>query len=82
VRRERWAARTIDLDLLSWGSRVAASETLTLPHPRLLERTFVLAPLCELVPAWRHPLAGVSACRALADLAEQGCVKTGLPWLA
>jgi 2-amino-4-hydroxy-6-hydroxymethyldihydropteridine diphosphokinase len=78
---ERWAARSIDLDLLSWGSRVVVSETLILPHPRLLERTFVLAPLCELYPAWRHPVSGVSACEALAGLAEQGWVKTGLPWL-
>lgn len=81
VRRERWAARTIDLDLLSWGSRVVVSATLTLPHPRLLERAFVLAPLCELAPDWRHPVSGLSACAVLPGLAAQGCVKTGLPWL-
>lgn len=81
VRRERWAARTIDLDLLSWGSRVVVSETLILPHPRMMQRAFVLAPLCELYPAWRHPVSGVSACASLAVLTEQGWVKTGLPWL-
>jgi len=82
VRRQPSAARTIDLDLLSWGRRVVVSETLLLPHPRMMQRAFVLAPLCELYPAWRHPVSGVSACASLAGLAEQGWVKTDLPWLA
>jgi 2-amino-4-hydroxy-6-hydroxymethyldihydropteridine diphosphokinase len=81
VRRQPSAARTIDLDLLSWGSRVVVSETLILPHPRMMQRAFVLAPLCELYPAWRHPVSGVSACASLAGLIGQGWVKTGLPWL-
>lgn len=82
VRRERWVARTIDLDLLSWGSRVVASKTLTLPHPRMLQRDFVLAPLCEVCPAWRHPISGESAGQALAGLACCGCFPTELPWLS
>ncbi|MCC6811617.1 MAG: 2-amino-4-hydroxy-6-hydroxymethyldihydropteridine diphosphokinase [Deltaproteobacteria bacterium] len=45
VRGERWAARTLDLDVLLAGDLVLASETLTVPHPRLHERGFVLAPL-------------------------------------
>jgi 2-amino-4-hydroxy-6-hydroxymethyldihydropteridine diphosphokinase len=81
VRREPSAARTIDLDLLSWGSRVVVSETLILPHPRMMQRAFVLAPLCELYPAWRHPVSGVLACRALAELAEPGCFRSDLLWL-
>lgn len=81
VRCQPSAARTIDLDLLCWGSRVVVSEALLLPHPRMMQRAFVLAPLCELCPAWRHPVSGVSACASLAGLTEQGWVKTDLPWL-
>jgi 2-amino-4-hydroxy-6-hydroxymethyldihydropteridine diphosphokinase len=61
-RRERWAPRTIDLDLLAyhelsnWKSGAAAAPVL--PHPRLHERAFVLAPLAELAPGWRHPVFG------------------------
>ncbi len=58
VRVQRNGPRTIDLDLLLHGSRVCATEQLSLPHPRMHERPFVLVPLCELLPAWRHPLRG------------------------
>lgn len=50
VRTVRWGPRTIDLDLLIYGSRVINSDALTLPHPRMAERAFVMAPLAELVP--------------------------------
>jgi 2-amino-4-hydroxy-6-hydroxymethyldihydropteridine diphosphokinase len=59
--RERSVAkgpRTIDLDLLLWGERVVHDARLTVPHPRLHERLFVLEPLAELAPARRHPLLG------------------------
>jgi 2-amino-4-hydroxy-6-hydroxymethyldihydropteridine diphosphokinase len=61
-RRTRWAPRTIDLDLLAyhdfsnWDCRAPADPVL--PHPRLHERSFVLAPLAELAPGWRHPVLG------------------------
>jgi len=51
----RWAPRTIDLDLLVFGRRVVRSRALTLPHPRLASREFVLRPLAELVPRLRVP---------------------------
>lgn len=50
------AARTLDLDFLAAGDTVIASPTLTLPHPRLAERAFVLYPLCDVAPDWQHPL--------------------------
>ena len=53
------APRTLDLDLLLHGDAVIASETLTLPHPRLHERAFVLAPLAEIVPGLVVPGHGV-----------------------
>ncbi|MCU0572089.1 MAG: 2-amino-4-hydroxy-6-hydroxymethyldihydropteridine diphosphokinase [Syntrophobacteraceae bacterium] len=56
VRRERWGPRTLDLDLLCFGDVILDTERLTLPHPRLHERRFVLVPLLEIVPHWRHPV--------------------------
>ena len=63
-RRDRpRAPRLLDLDLLAFGARVIAERArpggLILPHPRLHERAFVLVPLAELVPDWRHPVLGV-----------------------
>lgn len=76
----RWSARTLDLDLLAWGARVQNTARLTLPHPRMLARAFVLAPLCELAPGWRHPLSGESACAALLALPAGGVERTTLGW--
>ena len=52
---ERWGPREIDLDLLLFGSVCVESADLTIPHPRMLERRFVLAPLAEMAPDARHP---------------------------
>jgi 2-amino-4-hydroxy-6-hydroxymethyldihydropteridine diphosphokinase len=54
------AARTLDLDLLDYDSRQSELSTLILPHPRLHQRRFVLEPLREIVPGWRHPRLGLS----------------------
>ena len=58
VRRERWAPRIIDLDLLAFHETVlsgGAPGEPQVPHPRLHERAFVLLPLADIAPAWRHP---------------------------
>lgn len=69
VRERRDEARVLDLDLLAYGTRVSeAAETPILPHPRLAERAFVLKPLAELVPDWRHPVTGASIQDLLRDL--------------
>ncbi len=52
---ERWGARTLDLDLLAYGSEVIATPTLTVPHPRIVERNFVLLPLKDIAPELRIP---------------------------
>lgn len=57
VRAEKWGPRTIDLDLLLYGERLVASEALSVPHPRLHERRFVLEGLAELCPD--HPVPGL-----------------------
>ncbi len=57
----RWAARTVDLDLLAHGMTIRTGDAvspLELPHPRLHERGFVLRPLLDLAPDWRHPVLG------------------------
>ncbi len=60
-RDQRWAARTLDLDLLDFEGKILEMEGLTLPHPRMGQRNFVLAPLAELAPWWHHPVSGRSA---------------------
>lgn len=76
----RWDARTLDLDLLAWDDLHHQSATLTLPHSRMLERTFVLAPLCEIAADWRHPQTGERACEVLRRLGLGGVERTDLPW--
>jgi 2-amino-4-hydroxy-6-hydroxymethyldihydropteridine diphosphokinase len=61
VRRIRWEARVLDLDLLAYDDLVCGGDQLaglTLPHPRIAERAFVLRPLSDIAPAWHHPLTG------------------------
>lgn len=54
----RYASRTIDLDILFYDDRIIRTERLTIPHPLLHEREFVLVPLCERMRDYRHPLLG------------------------
>jgi 2-amino-4-hydroxy-6-hydroxymethyldihydropteridine diphosphokinase len=67
-RGARNAARTLDLDLLDYDGLRLATPRLLLPHPRLAERRFVLAPLAEIAPTWRHPSLGQRADVLLARL--------------
>lgn len=66
--RTRWSARTLDLDLLLFGDLMLDSDRLTLPHPGLAKRRFVLAPLAELAPDLVPPGQTRSIARLLADL--------------
>ncbi len=57
-RRERWGPRTLDLDLLIYGQQIIATESLTVPHPGIAERAFVLQPLLEVAPDLNMPGLG------------------------
>ncbi|MDR2935080.1 MAG: 2-amino-4-hydroxy-6-hydroxymethyldihydropteridine diphosphokinase [Candidatus Adiutrix sp.] len=81
-RGEKNGPRAIDLDWLAQGDLVVDEPPeLIVPHPRLAERRFALAPLAEVAPGWRHPRLGLSARELLAALpaAGQGLKKLGLP---
>lgn len=89
LRRETWAARILDLDLIAYDDRVipdraaweAASRTMSapemiVPHPRAHLRRFVLLPLCDIAPGWRHPILGLEARTLLDGLPpEEGIVR-------
>mgnify|MGYP001262602047 CR=1 FL=1 len=63
--RKRLGPRTLDLDLLAYGEIVCDEKgwpRLSLPHPRLQKRNFVIVPLAEILPSWRHPVSGEMAC--------------------
>jgi 2-amino-4-hydroxy-6-hydroxymethyldihydropteridine diphosphokinase len=64
------APRTLDLDLIAHGRQVLDEPGLILPHPRAHERRFVMGPLAEVAPGWRHPVSG----RTAAELAEAATV--------
>ena len=64
--------RTLDLDLLLMGNSVIATEELTLPHPALVRRRFVLAPLAEIAPVLRHPQRNQTTTELLALLPDEG----------
>ena len=65
------APRTLDLDLIAYGRQVLEGPALILPHPRAHERLFVMGPLAEIAPGWRHPARGLTAMQ-LADAASVG----------
>jgi 2-amino-4-hydroxy-6-hydroxymethyldihydropteridine diphosphokinase len=65
------APRTLDLDLIAYGRRVVDEPGLILPHPRAADRLFVMGPLAQIAPAWRHPVSGETA-SALAAKATVG----------
>ncbi len=81
-RRERWEARILDLDLITYADRVSTLPQLELPHPRAWERAFVLMPLADLAPELAHPITGETVAQALARLDQQGIAKKAANWVS
>jgi 2-amino-4-hydroxy-6-hydroxymethyldihydropteridine diphosphokinase len=65
--------RTLDLDLIDHDGTVVRGD-ITLPHPRLAGRNFVLVPLAEIAPDWRHPVTGEGVAELLARLPDRDAV--------
>ncbi len=89
ARGERWGARTLDIDLLDWHGRVIGTsrergsrtelgfKPLSLPHPGIVKRPFVIIPLAEIAPGWHHPVNGrtaVSLANSIADSRAGGII--------
>ena len=66
------APRTLDLDIIDYGGLVTDAAHLLLPHPQMHERAFVLKPLSDLVPDWRHPVTGDRVSDLLKNVGEDG----------
>jgi 2-amino-4-hydroxy-6-hydroxymethyldihydropteridine diphosphokinase len=71
----RNAPRTIDIDILFYGDRIIETPRLTVPHPRIAERAFVLAPLAEIAPGLVHPVTHKEVSELLAEVEGKDGVK-------
>jgi 2-amino-4-hydroxy-6-hydroxymethyldihydropteridine diphosphokinase len=79
VRAERNGPRTIDLDILFYGGERREAPGLVIPHPRLHERRFVLAPLAEVAPGLVHPVLGLTVGELLARCPDRSFVRLHAP---
>lgn len=73
----RYGPRLIDIDVLLYDSLVLQTDELTVPHPRLAERAFVLAPLAEIAPEMVHPVLGETMSLLLSHLTESDVRRVG-----
>ena len=74
TREQHWGDRTIDIDILYFGDQVSKDPKLVLPHPYILERRFVLAPLAEILPLAKHPLLDKTSVQLLAECTDSARV--------
>ncbi len=70
VRTEHWGPRTLDLDILLFGEMIVETETLTVPHPEMLRRDFVMEPAVEVAPDFVHPNTHRTLCDHRSQLVE------------
>lgn len=73
----QWGPRLIDIDIIFYGDSVVETPELTIPHPRLTERDFVLRPLSDIAPKWRHPQNGNTVVEMLANLPPRSMICLG-----
>ena len=69
-RQRVYHSRTMDIDIIFWNEEVIETADLTVPHPRMHQRRFVLEPLAEIIPDYRHPVLGKSVRELLMELPE------------
>ena len=74
VKRERWHEREIDIDILLYGNQLNYNENITVPHPRMHERRFVLLPASEIAGSAYHPKLDCSVCRLLENCKDNSVV--------
>lgn len=75
VRKERCGPRNIDIDIELYGDHVLKTDDLTVPHPLMHKRAFVLKPLADIAPGRVHPVLGLSVKEMLAKVVESGVRK-------
>jgi 2-amino-4-hydroxy-6-hydroxymethyldihydropteridine diphosphokinase len=73
--KERYASRTIDIDILLYGNRIIHRPGLVVPHPLMQERKFVLVPVCDLIPDAVHPVLNRTFSKLLDDCGDKNEVK-------
>lgn len=71
VRLIRWGPRTIDLDIIFYGDRIIDEEDLHIPHIDMLNRHFVLGPICQIAPEWIDPRSGKTVSALLEALRQR-----------
>jgi len=79
VRKIKWSARVIDIDILYYDDIILQTDNLTIPHPHLHERRFTLVPLTEIAPEYRHPVLGKTSKELLAMCPDNLEVKAFSP---
>lgn len=76
TREIKWGPRTLDIDLILYDNEIIENEELKIPHPRMLERNFVMVPVSEIAPHWIHPLLNESMENLKERTADLGMITT------
>ena len=72
VRKEKWGARLIDIDIMLYGNEIIDEPNLKIPHPLMQERDFALTPLAEIAPDFVHPVLGKTILELFLEIRELG----------
>jgi 2-amino-4-hydroxy-6-hydroxymethyldihydropteridine diphosphokinase len=75
IRHQHWGARTMDIDIIFFGEQIINSSNLQIPHPLMAQRHFVLAPLAEIAPVFKHPILGKTISQLLENCPDASFVE-------